>query len=167
VSVLDHAALPSWILRFLDEPDAALDQILRGAVFLGASGAAEPGDLLIDWIDRYADDLDIGDVFDERLAAWLEIHWDAPDNDDGDEIVAADAWVRALNAVGYLEELQQSAEVLRARFDDRGWEPAWLTRWMSAGPKVNEPPADTVRAASAWTRRSSSGWSITRAPARG
>lgn len=117
--ILDHPLLPRWVRRFIEDPDASLDQLLRGAFYAGASNVVDPGDLLIDWIGRYAEDLEVGALFDERLAAWLVAHWDDPEQDDADTVVAADAWVRALNAVAYLDDVPNSAGVLRSRFSDR------------------------------------------------
>ena len=119
ILLLEHQSLPRWLLRFLKNPDEALDQLLRGEVYLEESDAADPGDILIDWVERYSDELGFRETLDAALARWIEKSWTAPPPLPEDELVWADAWIRACNAVAYIEVLEASATALRRRFDER------------------------------------------------
>ncbi|MEM8960151.1 MAG: tetratricopeptide repeat protein [Acidobacteriota bacterium] len=108
----EPAPVPRWLEAFDREPRDALDALLWQRFHHGRWQAAEPQDLLADWIRDLGARLSVS--LDRELTAWIERNW-RHYPDEPPEILA-DAWSILADVVSWSEGLDGTARALRERF---------------------------------------------------
>ena len=105
--------VPPWLLRFAEEPQTALHDLLMGRAALGHLDAAEPGEVLLDWLRLLK--ADFSTTVDTALAGWIDSHWgdSFPDGSAGHAALTAEAWMRACDLIALEPCLQLAAAALR------------------------------------------------------
>jgi tetratricopeptide (TPR) repeat protein len=108
--------VPPWLRRFAAEPQAALHDLLMGRAALGHLDAAEPGDILLDWLRLLP--ADFTTAVDAALAAWIEAHWgdSLPEGSGGHAALTAEAWMRACDLIALTPGLAGAEAALRRPF---------------------------------------------------
>ncbi len=110
------APVPSWLVAFDENSGEAVDALLWGRYYFGNLQMAEPGDLLIDWLDLLEERGDFAGRLDRVLLAWLKAHW-LEHPEVAEEILAA-AWSRLLAVAAWSDGLVRTGAALRERFDE-------------------------------------------------
>src|SRR4051794_1913683 len=101
---------PAWLARFETAPSAALDELLRGAVYLPA--AEDPVLALVDWVLEIGDFRGFRTKLDGVLSDWIRERGNSvgAEPDPQDE---ARAWIAASMLVAYSPDLTEAASTLR------------------------------------------------------
>ncbi len=110
------APVPPWLVAFDQKPSEAVNELLWGRYYFGNLQMAEPGDLLIDWLDLLEQRGDFADRLDRALLAWLEAHWLG--HPEVSEETLAVAWMRLFAVVAWSNKLERTRAALRTRLDE-------------------------------------------------
>ncbi len=114
-AVFRGTRVPPWLRSLVDDPVAALDDLLLGRAELGHLGAAEPEQLLLDWLEGIGDREGFAEFLDGALAVWIERSWNHPilANASGSAAVTADAWCSTCMTIACCPALSGAAAQLR------------------------------------------------------
>ena len=106
--------VPPWLRRFAEEPETALHDLLMGRAALGHLDAAEPGNVLLDWLRLLP--ADFSTAVDDALAVWIASRWgdSFPPGSAGHASLTAEAWIRVCDLIALDARLGQSAAALRS-----------------------------------------------------
>lgn len=72
-ALFEGRSVPRWLRAFERDPDEALDALLFGRADCAHLNAAEPSELLLDWLRALGDDF--GTACDVALERWIERAW--------------------------------------------------------------------------------------------
>ena len=113
--VFQGATVPRWLLRFQEEPLAALEDLLVGAGDLGPLAADEPSGVLLDWLDGLGQRTEFPKEVDAALAQWIDRSWGNPmlPGAASSATLTAVAWCRAGDVIAMDERLDRAAGQLR------------------------------------------------------
>ena len=120
--IFEGRRVPAWLRRFESDPDAALRDLLLGRADLGHLSAAEPGEILLDWLEGLGTThAEFRDAVDTALAKWIEQSWGQSTLPlaGGSAAVVATAWVRAANLIAFSPGLERAARALRSLFPEQ------------------------------------------------
>jgi Flp pilus assembly protein TadD len=123
--VFKGAWIPPWLLRFESEPNIAIAELLVGAAELGHLRAAEPVELLLNWMAAFGEKADFSAQVDGAIDRWIERSWGIPELPEaaGSAALTATAWCRACDVIGVSRALPLSTARLRVFVQD---EPTFL-----------------------------------------
>lgn len=113
----EGAPVPLWLRRFEQEPVDALCDLMLGISALGHLAAADPEQLLLDWIEVLGNKADFRRRVDEAIAAWIERFWGDPLLGPPPSSAArtALAWCRIAAVVAAEPAFRLSAAALKAK----------------------------------------------------
>jgi tetratricopeptide (TPR) repeat protein len=117
--IFEGAPVPPWLRHFEREPVEALHELLLGISPLGHLAAADPEQLLLDWLEALGTKNNFAHQVDEALTIWIGRSWSNPLLGPAPASAArtALAWCRAADviAVDFKGELKQSVVALRTK----------------------------------------------------
>ncbi len=132
-ALFEGRSVPRWLRAFERDPDEALDALLFGRADCAHLNAAEPSELLLDWLRALGDDF--GTACDVALERWIERAWGQPLPATGSATQAALAWVGACDLIAGSSSLSRAAAALRARFLDERHVLAGLVEGRARDPE--------------------------------
>nr|VFK27910.1 MAG: Tetratricopeptide repeat-containing protein [Candidatus Kentron sp. MB]VFK74461.1 MAG: Tetratricopeptide repeat-containing protein [Candidatus Kentron sp. MB] len=92
--------IPSWLLHFDQDSEAALHDLLRGRASLGHLSATEPDELLLDWLRGFGPRSYYARLLNDALTAWIDHHWGNPLlSDTGNAVLTSRAWLRTMDTI--------------------------------------------------------------------
>lgn len=109
--------VPGWLRRFETEPDNAIHDLLLGWADLGHLNAADPEEILLDWLEGLGSTHpEFLHAVDSAIACWIRRSWGKPTLPvaGGNAAVVASAWVRVANIIAYSPGLTRAAKALRS-----------------------------------------------------
>ncbi len=113
-ALFEGRSVPRWLRAFERDPDEALDALLFGRADFAHLSAAEPTDLLLDWLRALGDEF--AAACDLALERWIARVWGRPLPATGSATRDALAWLGACELIAGSPALARSADALRARF---------------------------------------------------
>nr|VFK23521.1 MAG: Tetratricopeptide repeat-containing protein [Candidatus Kentron sp. MB] len=92
--------IPSWLLHLDQDPEAALHDLLRGRASLGHLSAAEPDELLLDWLRGFGPRSHYARLLNGALTTWINRYWGKLLlSDTGYAVLTSRAWLRAMDTI--------------------------------------------------------------------
>jgi hypothetical protein len=97
------------------EPGVALDELLRGRLFLGDFNAAQPNAVLAAWSNVLAEKRGYRVALDSALRSWIEANWGLAWGADESLVELANTWEHALRAIARIQFASDTSRVLIQR----------------------------------------------------